>query len=350
MYASGWLYSPTMSAFPEALALCWHPVAYSHEVTDKPFATTLLEEALVIWRSADGAPHAMKDLCIHRGTALSLGWVSGDELVCGYHGWRYNAEGACTLIPQKANPTVVPTKARIQRYACMERYGLIWVLMGEAPRYALPEIPEFENGEWKIVNTGPFTWASDASRQVENFTDFGHFPWVHPGLLGDVARPVVPEHRVEVRGHVLHYTVVRPEAPNSDDFKVFANEQTVKPERRSRYELHLPYTIALRLGWGGVKGMVYFFVSQPMRRNQSRGYCIIGRNYDLEQPDSVLQGFEDTIFGQDQRIVESQRPEQVPFDLADELHLTFDAVAVNYRRAMHAQGLDYYPHVAQQVG
>ncbi|HQZ54148.1 MAG TPA: aromatic ring-hydroxylating dioxygenase subunit alpha, partial [Thermoflexales bacterium] len=169
-----------MSAFPEALALCWHPVAYSHEVTDKPFATTLLEEALVIWRSADGAPHAMKDLCIHRGTALSLGWVSGDELVCGYHGWRYNAEGACTLIPQKANPTVVPTKARIQRYACMERYGLIWVLMGEAPRYALPEIPEFENGEWKIVNTGPFTWASDASRQVENFTDFGHFPWVHP--------------------------------------------------------------------------------------------------------------------------------------------------------------------------
>jgi Vanillate O-demethylase oxygenase C-terminal domain len=40
------------------------------------------------------------------------------------------------------------------------------------------------------------------------------------------------------------------------------------------------------------------------------------------------------IFGQDQRIVESQRPEQVPFDLADELHLKFDAVAVAYRRAM----------------
>jgi hypothetical protein len=118
--------------------------------------------------------------------------------------------------------------------------------------------------------------------------------------------------------------VVRP--PHSDDFKVFANEQTVKPERRSRYELHLPYTIALRLGWGGVKGMVYFFVSQPMRRNQSRGYCIIGRNYDLEQPDSVLQGFEDTIFGQDRRIVESQRPSRCP--TADELHLTFDAVSI----------------------
>ena len=41
----------------------------------------------------------------------------------------------------------------------------------------------------------------------------------------------------------------------------------------------------------------------------------------------------------DQRVVESQRPEQVPFDLADELHPKFGAVAVAYRRAMRAHGL-----------
>ena len=138
---------------------------------------------------------------------------------------------------------------------------------------------------------------------------------------------------------MLHYTIVRPEAPNSDDFPVFANDETVKPERRSRYELHLPYTIVLRLGWGGDKGMVYFFASQPENAERCRGYCIIGRNYDFDDPDSTLQEFERVIFGQDQRIVESQRPEQVPFDLADELHLKFDAVAVAYRRAMRAQGL-----------
>ena len=47
---------------------------------------------------------------------------------------------------------------------------------------------------------------------------------------------------------------------------------------------------------------------------------------------------ERTIFGQDQRVVESQRPDRVPFDVAAELHLTFDAVAVAYRRAMRAHG------------
>ena len=42
---------------------------------------------------------------------------------------------------------------------------------------------------------------------------------------------------------------------------------------------------------------------------------------------------------QDQRVVESQRPALVPVDLAAELHLTFDAVAVAYRRALVSEGL-----------
>ncbi len=314
------------------LRRCWHPVAYAHTVTNKPVASKLLGRHLVVWRSSDGAAYAMDDLCIHRGTALSLGEIKSDELMCPYHGWRYNGTGACTLIPQRRHDSI-PTKARVPAHRCQERYGLIWVALDE-PLHPLPEIPELESGTWKNVNTGPFPWRSDASRQLENFTDFGHFPWVHPGLLGDIDRPEVPEHSVSTQGHVLHYTIIRPEAPNSDDFPVFANDTVVKPERRSRYEIHLPYTIALRLGWGGEKGMVYFFVSQPMSDKECRGYCIIGRNYDLDQPDTVLQGFENVIFGQDQRIVESQRPEQVPFDLAAELHMKFDAVAISYRRAM----------------
>jgi hypothetical protein len=131
----------------------------------------------------------------------------------------------------------------------------------------------------------------------------------------------------------------RPEAANSDEFPVFGNEQAGPPERISRYELHLPYTIALRLGWGGERGMVYFFAAQPVSAGDCAGYVVIGRNYNRDQPDRVLQEFEDTIFGQDQRVVESQRPERVPFDLAAELHLKFDAVAVAYRKAMRSCGL-----------
>jgi vanillate O-demethylase monooxygenase subunit len=85
--------------------------------------------------------------------------------------------------------------------------------------------------------------------------------------------------------------------------------------------------------------MVYFFASQPIAADRCAGYVVIGRNYNLDQDDEVIQNFEDTIFGQDQVVVESQRPERVPFDLAAELHLKFDAVAVAYRKAMRANGL-----------
>ena len=85
--------------------------------------------------------------------------------------------------------------------------------------------------------------------------------------------------------------------------------------------------------------MVYFFASQPVAADRCAGYVIIGRNYNADQPDQVIRDFEDTIFGQDQVVVESQRPERVPFDLAAELHLRFDAVAVAYRRAMRDLGL-----------
>jgi phenylpropionate dioxygenase-like ring-hydroxylating dioxygenase large terminal subunit len=330
--------SPGVYADLAAQRDCWHPVGFAAGLTDRPVAVDLLGEPLVLWRGQDGTPRVLSDVCVHRGTALSLGRVSGDELVCAYHGWRYRGDGRCTAIPQLEDPFRVPAKARVAAFLAQERYGLIWVAL-DAPRWPLPEVPELERAGWAVVTAGPYAWRCDAARQVENFTDFGHFPWVHPGLLGDPDRPVVPRHEVRTQGHVLHYEIVRPEAPNSDDFPVFGNEQAGPPERRSRYELHLPYTIALRLGWGGERGMVYFFASQPIGADRCAGYVVIGRNYNLDQDDRVIQDFEDTIFGQDQVVVESQRPDRVPFDLAAELHLKFDAVAVAYRKAMRDQGL-----------
>lgn len=317
---------------------CWHPVGYSRDLGAQPVAVDLLGEHLVLWRDSRAVAHAFVDLCIHRGTALSLGTVQQDEIVCPYHGWRYDTSGGCTRIPQLADATKVPAKARATSYPCVERYGLIWIALDE-PRWPLPEVPELESASWTIVPTGPFRWECDASRQVENFTDLGHFPFVHPGLLGDPTRPVVPAHDVRTDGHILRYEIVRPEAPNSDAFPIFANPEKQRPERRSRYELHLPYTIVLRLGWGGANGLVYFFVSQPVSEARCIGYCLVARNYNRDQPDQLVQDFETVIFGQDQRIVESQRPERVPFDLAAELHLRFDAVAVAYRRAMKRLGL-----------
>ena len=297
----------------------------------------LLGEPLVLWRDAHGGVRAFRDVCVHRGTALSLGRVEGDEIVCAYHGWRYGADGACTAIPQLADSTRVPPRARAVTYATRERYGIVWVAL-DPPARPIPEVAELDDEAWRVVRTGPFAWKCDASRQVENFTDFGHFAFVHAGLLGDPAQPVVEAHEVTVDGPVLRYAYGRPDARNTDEFPVFAAEERKDATRRTRYALHLPYTIVEHIDWGGRDGLVYFFASQPVGDDRCVGYCLVARNYNLDQPDDVIQAFERTIFGQDQRVVESQRPDRVPFDLAAELHLTFDAVAVAYRRAMRAHG------------
>ena len=151
----GWgMDSPGLFADLAAQRACWHPVAFASEISDRPVHAALLGEPLVVWRGASGTLRAMSDLCVHRGTALSLGWIKGDELVCAYHGWRYGADGRCVAIPQKEDPTVVPAKARLRAFGVQERYGLAWVALDE-PRWPLPEVPELETGDWMIVPAGP---------------------------------------------------------------------------------------------------------------------------------------------------------------------------------------------------
>ena len=65
--------------FP-ALRACWHPVGYAHEFGAEPRRVRLLGEEIVVWRDSTGTAHALRDLCIHRGTALSLGRVVGDRI------------------------------------------------------------------------------------------------------------------------------------------------------------------------------------------------------------------------------------------------------------------------------
>ena len=168
-----------------ALGQYWHPILWSREVTDKPVAVKLLDQPLVIWR-ANGSLSAFYDLCIHRGAALSLGWVNGDQLVCGYHGWNYAADGRCTRIPSLPPDREIPAKARAKAYRVQERYGLVWVCLGE-PRQEIPEFPpEFGDPSF---NWEPYTsegqWRANAARMIENLADFSHFPWVHAGILGD---------------------------------------------------------------------------------------------------------------------------------------------------------------------
>lgn len=106
----------------------WYVAAWDDEVGHRPLARTLLNEAVVLYRGANGRPVALEDRCCHRHLPLRMGKVDGDNIQCGYHGPTFDRQGQCVSIPGQ---TAVPLGASVKSYPVVERDRWIWIWMGD---------------------------------------------------------------------------------------------------------------------------------------------------------------------------------------------------------------------------
>jgi vanillate O-demethylase monooxygenase subunit len=326
----------------------WHPVMYASELGDEPRQAMLLGEQLVVVRLAGGIS-CFPDLCVHRGTALSLGWVKDDQLQCAFHGWTYDAEGLCTAIPARFGINI-PRRARLHRYAAREQGGLIWVCLGE-PLMPIPAFPEFHDPSFRVL-TGPvYAWRTSSHRRIENFVDFAHFPWVHEGILGSREHPEVEDHDVWRDGDTLrfgrHGRELLPEQGSTESFAslrfgrdVFAGgvgdlggPDGDRIEVEYQYVLTMPLTIHFERRFLDGRRYVLMVSASPVGPALTNSYWFQARNYALDVDDDEYLAFEGVVLEQDRPVVESQRPEMLPFDLSAELHIRgADRVSVEYRK------------------
>ncbi|MEV4671411.1 MULTISPECIES: aromatic ring-hydroxylating oxygenase subunit alpha [Actinomadura] len=303
----------------------WHPIAMSEEVTDSPRRFTLLDEHLVAFR-AGGRAAVLKDLCIHRGSALSLGQVVDGRIECPYHGWQYDADGACVKIPALPEGHSIPRKARAQAYQVREEAGLVWVALDEpvAPFPEWPEACRFGDDRYRSHVVAAYDWTVGAGRAVENFLDVAHFPFVHEELLGFRESPLVSEHDIDHDEFSMHYFYSTVQA------KPEGGREKVSLE----YFYHVPLTCHLKRQVPDGRWLCVSLLPCPVSAGTSRLFVTCVRDADLDpEYDAVYSRFLDDVFNQDKAVVSSVRPEEIPVDLREELHLKVpDAAGLLLRR------------------
>jgi len=168
---------------------CWYVAAWDHEIKRLTLTRRiLLGDAVVLYRTSDGAPAALEDRCCHRHAPLSHGRLKRDEIECAYHGLRFGRDGRCTHIPSQDS---IPETACVRAYPVVERYHWIWIWLGD-PGLADPDlIPDFD-----VMDSPDWNWRGETLHAegnfmlvVENLMDLSHLPALHLTTLADTAIP-----------------------------------------------------------------------------------------------------------------------------------------------------------------
>jgi len=158
---------------------CWYVAGWSRDIDASLKPVTMLGEKIVLYRAVHGSIVALEDACPHRKLPLSKGMLKDDRIVCGYHGLTFDGTGACVAAPTQGR---IPTAAKVRGYPAAERYGFVWLWMGDAAKAdpaLILDIPNYEAPSWGRTAGGDMTIACNYLYVVDNLLDPSHVAWVH---------------------------------------------------------------------------------------------------------------------------------------------------------------------------
>ncbi|MDT7788099.1 MAG: hypothetical protein QOF58_6518 [Pseudonocardiales bacterium] len=183
-----------MTGFPRDQ---WYVAAYGSEIGHDLFTRTVCGEPILLWRTRDGAVTAMPDRCVHRRFPLSQppSRLVDDQVVCGYHGFTYDAGGQCVAVPGQ---TRIPRTARLTPYPVVEQDSFVWVFIGDrenADASQIPRAPWLVSPDYTTL-AGMEPLRARYELLVDNLLDLSHETYLHSGYIGTpevAATPITTE-------------------------------------------------------------------------------------------------------------------------------------------------------------
>ena len=287
----------------------WYVAALSRQVTGKrPFASTVMEEPLVLFRGADGRATALRDRCLHRNAALSGGDVFDGCIGCPYHGWTYDASGACVAVPSEGPATRPRVGRRVDRFPTAEQDGLVWVYMGPAdaafaapPPYRFPRAAEAGWSSYMMLTA----FDGDVTDLVENFMDVPHTAFVHSGWFRRAGTAKPAEVTVERTRDAVHVEYFQP------DDSIGFSRRLLNPDRKPMTHtdrFFMPNVTRVDYMWGERRGFVISSQITPVTPDRALVYTWIAFRFGVLNPVArlLLPAYTRVVIDQDVRIMANQ--------------------------------------------
>lgn len=319
-----------------ALRHCWHPVAPAADLADGgPISVELLGEHWCVVRLGDELA-AFPDACPHRLSPLSAGTVVGDTLQCGYHGFRFSADGTCVEIPAVDPNLPIPAGAHCRPAAGVtEAFGLVWLAPLE-PVTPLPEVPEHDDASFVNCPLPPSDWNASAGQMTDNFLDLGHLPFLHAATFGEEDDRVVSNYTLERDGWKFtarHRHVTWALADSLD-----SREQHRTVDRENFFTFTPPHHVHLRISYLDEDAVLTIsFCHQPVNATTTRLYCVDYRN-DIDPGDDDARadtvGFQLAVAEEDRAFLERMWRKAIPLHPRAEYHSKADRITLEMRRIL----------------
>ncbi|MFN2503573.1 MAG: Rieske 2Fe-2S domain-containing protein [Acidimicrobiales bacterium] len=169
----------------------WYVACLSRQLRRQPLGRTVLGVPLALFRDGAGQAVAVLDRCPHRNVPLSCGRVRDGLLECGYHGWRFDGDGACRKVPGLVGEDPDRRSRRATTFPAVEHDGFVWVV----PDTAAPPPPSpfrfpHVNDPGYVTVRRHVRLQSTLHAALENTLDVPHTAFLHGGLFRGGRDPV----------------------------------------------------------------------------------------------------------------------------------------------------------------
>lgn len=185
--------NPEQLPFPNG----WFAVGFSEELTRcKVLTVSFMDAELVLYRTVSGQVVATDPYCPHLGAHLGHGGkVEGENIVCPFHGFKYDPSGYCA----SHGPQVGPRRIRLSYREVCEINGILYVWRHSEGRTPDWRIPLLDLSDYSTPRKTVIAVRGHIQDFAENTIDVAHTTCVH-GLVNPVlAPPCFERHRMEVQ-------------------------------------------------------------------------------------------------------------------------------------------------------